>query len=339
MEKSKLKFKHVQADAYEKEQALAAELPNDNHPFADITYDVAFKKVFTNEDMLLGLLQELLPELQIKVIDKITTSGYNNSMKEVIKSPDLKYEPQELISALNDRKAIMDITCTTATGDKITIEMQRTDKHHHFSDRSLFYASLEITDQVLRGNLKYSIKPLYAISFLRFRMLDSQSYINRFSLHNDTTGEPYQHNRLHFIYIELPKFKKKEKECTTLLDKIIYTIKHSNTLKKVPDSFKDDEYMKKMFNFALYANYTPEQRKQYIDQMYTAQEYRAILEISKEEARATGLAEGLAEGEAKGKAEGKLETARNMLADNLPIEAISRYTGLTEAEVAALQQN
>ena len=58
-------FKLASEDAYEKEQALAAELPNKNHPFADITYDVAFKKVFTNEEMLLGLLQELLPELQI----------------------------------------------------------------------------------------------------------------------------------------------------------------------------------------------------------------------------------------------------------------------------------
>ena len=38
----------------------------------------------------------------------------------------------------------------------------------------------------------------------------------------------------------------------------------------------------------------------------------------------------------EGKREGKKETARQMLLDNMPIEKVVKYTGLTEKEVKAL---
>ena len=50
--------------------------------------------------------------------------------------------------------------------------------------------------------------------------------------------------------------------------------------------------------------------------------------------------EGEAIGEARGKAEGKAEEqsaiARRMLKDNVPVEAIAKYSGLSEDEVLAL---
>jgi predicted transposase/invertase (TIGR01784 family) len=44
-----------------------------------------------------------------------------------------------------------------------------------------------------------------------------------------------------------------------------------------------------------------------------------------------------AKGEAKGKIEGKIEIARNMHKDNLPLEQISRLTGLTIGQLQELQ--
>ena len=46
--------------------------------------------------------------------------------------------------------------------------------------------------------------------------------------------------------------------------------------------------------------------------------------------------EGEKIGEKKGKKEGKKETAKQMLLDNIPIEKVIKYTGLTEKEVKAL---
>jgi len=46
--------------------------------------------------------------------------------------------------------------------------------------------------------------------------------------------------------------------------------------------------------------------------------------------------EGKREGKIEGKKEGKKETARQMLLDNIPVEKVVKYTGLTEKEVKAL---
>ncbi|PIQ25188.1 hypothetical protein COW36_23045 [bacterium (Candidatus Blackallbacteria) CG17_big_fil_post_rev_8_21_14_2_50_48_46] len=48
------------------------------------------------------------------------------------------------------------------------------------------------------------------------------------------------------------------------------------------------------------------------------------------------LEQELAERKQQGKLEGKLETARQMKADGMPVASICKYTGLSEAEVAAL---
>ncbi len=46
--------------------------------------------------------------------------------------------------------------------------------------------------------------------------------------------------------------------------------------------------------------------------------------------------QGKAECLAEGKVEGKEEDAKAMLADNMPVERVSKYTGLTPEEIAAL---
>ena len=49
-----------------------------------------------------------------------------------------------------------------------------------------------------------------------------------------------------------------------------------------------------------------------------------------------GMKEGIKEGMKEGMKEGKLETVRRMLSDDVPIETIIKYTGLTEKEIKAL---
>jgi len=46
-----------------------------------------------------------------------------------------------------------------------------------------------------------------------------------------------------------------------------------------------------------------------------------------------GKAEGIAEGEAKGRAETLLEMAKEMLADNTPVETIMKYTKLSLSKI------
>ena len=54
------------------------------------------------------------------------------------------------------------------------------------------------------------------------------------------------------------------------------------------------------------------------------------------EGTAIGLAEGRAEGKTQGIAEERASIARTMKADGVPVQSISKYTGLTAAEIEAL---
>ena len=49
-----------------------------------------------------------------------------------------------------------------------------------------------------------------------------------------------------------------------------------------------------------------------------------------------GHAEGVAQGMAQGMAEGKAEVAKAMLEGGVPMDQITRFTGLTEGQIKAL---
>jgi predicted transposase YdaD len=52
------------------------------------------------------------------------------------------------------------------------------------------------------------------------------------------------------------------------------------------------------------------------------------------EGKREGIHEGMREGMREGKREGKLETAVAMLGDGLPLETVSKYTGIPADELA-----
>jgi predicted transposase/invertase (TIGR01784 family) len=49
------------------------------------------------------------------------------------------------------------------------------------------------------------------------------------------------------------------------------------------------------------------------------------------------LEEGRAEGREEGKEESQRETAKKMMGDGLPVNMISKYTGLSASDIAALR--
>ena len=59
--------------------------------------------------------------------------------------------------------------------------------------------------------------------------------------------------------------------------------------------------------------------------------------LERQRAREQGHAAGHAEGRAEGYKLAKIEDAKKMLSDNLTVEMIVRYTGLSEEEVLELK--
>ena len=62
----------------------------------------------------------------------------------------------------------------------------------------------------------------------------------------------------------------------------------------------------------------------------------SALRHAKEEGKTEGKIEGIIEGKIEGKTEERVEIAKNALQMNLPIETISKLTGLTSKEIKEL---
>ena len=60
--------------------------------------------------------------------------------------------------------------------------------------------------------------------------------------------------------------------------------------------------------------------------------------IGKEQGISIGKEQGISIGEAKGITFARLETAKNMLKDNVPINTIIKYTGLSQKDIKTLEK-
>ena len=89
-----------------------------------------------------------------------------------------------------------------------------------------------------------------------------------------------------------------------------------------------DAVFKKLAEIAEVASLKGDDRRKYDASLRSYRDTLAVMEGQYLEGRAEGLSQGRAEGIA--------ETARKMKADNMPIELIAKYTGLTPDEIAVL---
>ena len=145
------------------------------------------------------------------------------------------------------------------------------------------------------------------------------------------SGEVYS-NKIRFIYLVMPLFKKKEEECNTFLDCWIYNLKHMETLEKMPIEAQH-KIFKRLAEIADSKTLTKEEQEKYDNSMMVMWDNYAVYKHAEEK--------GIIKGEAKGRAEGKKEKAEeialNLLAYNTPLEVIAKSTGLSIEEIKKLK--
>ena len=93
-----------------------------------------------------------------------------------------------------------------------------------------------------------------------------------------------------------------------------------------------DEYIHKAYDKLEEISADEEKRLEYEERQKAIRDYRHILASGRRE----GMREGLKEGEKSGRHKNAIETARRMLADNLPLEKVVEYSGLSLEEVQKL---
>ena len=135
----------------------------------------------------------------------------------------------------------------------------------------------------------------------------------------------------------MSKFAKRLEEISpdNILEGYLYFLKNMHNFKEQPAEFQQ-QIWDKLFNAARVAKMNQQDRQAYIKKMNTERDRINQLEFAIEQAKNKGIAQGLAEGKTQGKTEEKASIARTMKADGVPVHAISKYTGLTEADIEAL---
>ena len=291
--------------------------------------DFGFKKLFgteANKDILIDFLNELVnKEHKIK---------------------DLTFKNTETFGALaEDRKAIFDIYCETENGEKIIIEMQKA-KINFFKDRAVFYTTFPIKEQAEKGKWDFKLKPVYCIAILDFefdKKTANNDYLNKVSLKNQYCEEFY--DKLKYIFIEMPRFNKKESELTTHFEKWLYFIKNLVDFEDIPSVLKEPVF-EKGFETARVSALDKPQYKEYEQSLLQYWDMTSAIDTAFDDGEKKGFEKGIQKGIEKGIQKGiqkgakaeKLQIAKKMLKKNITIEDIMDMTGLTQTEIEDLQK-
>ena len=141
---------------------------------------------------------------------------------------------------------------------------------------------------------------------------------------------------LQFVFLELTNCRKALTPEATLLDNLCYALHNMEHLTDRPEELKE-EIFKCLFKTAEIATFTPEERIKYENDMTTERDIQNYISYAREKGLEEGRAEGIMEGIEKGREEGRIEAARNMLADEISIDLVAKYTGLSIEQVKELK--
>ncbi len=313
--------------------------------YINLFTDFGFKRLFgeePNKDLLISFLNTLLPaEHQIHDLSYSNTErqGYNAF----------------------DRKAMFDLHCKSANGERFVIELQKV-KYNYFKDRSIYYTSFPIQDQAHRGDWNYSLSPVYCIGILDFVFTDLNSLKRQDVVHYvQLKNQPNEgfYDKLTFIYLTLPNFNKKESELTSLQDKWFYLFRYLDKFEDRPTLFYEHIF-DHVFEVTELIQLSQEEFTHYVSGLKYYWDMNGFIEAALYEGMETGEKRGLMQGReegivqgkaegreesrevgiVQGKAEGKHEEAWAIAEKLLPLlddAAISESTGLTIDRINVLR--
>ena len=276
--------------------------------------DFGFKLLFgtpVNKDLLIGFLNALFRGEQ-----EITDVTYLNA--------------EQLGRAEWDRKAVFDVYCENVKGERFIVEMQKA-RQKYFKDRSVFYSTFPIREQAKVGDWDYELKSVYTVGVLNFVFdedKDDEEYYHHEVKLMDVGRKEVFYEKLTFIYLEMPKFRKREEELETLFDKWMFVLKNLATLLDRPAALQERVF-KRLFETAEIARFSESEMRDYEESLKNLRDLGNVLNTAKEE----GRKEGREEGERKK----SLEIARNLLQAGIAEDVIAATTGLSVEEIQNLK--
>jgi len=284
--------------------------------YIDLTTDYGFKRVFGTEaskELLISLLNECF-------------QGRKN-----IK--DISYGNTEHVGEFDDLGTVVfDLFCTGDRGEHFVVEMQTTSQAN-LKKRMRYYASRAVAHQGFRGESKrwrYGVEEVYVVLLMDGFTMPGPYYgpdfINEVCMFHKKSRMPFD-EEFGYIYVELLKFTKSEKELKSDLDRWMYVLKNMSKLDKIPTYLRKPIF-EKVFQIAEYAKLNKEEREMYNTSL--------MRKINLEDALDGALLEGIQKGIQKGMEEEKRSIALKLKKIGVSLENISKGTGLSPEEVRNL---
>lgn len=277
--------------------------------YLDPKADLTFKKVFgEHPDLVISFLNAMLPfEKPEEMIEEV------------------EYLTPEMVPENPFRKnTIVDVRCKDQRGRQFLVEMQMI-WSPEFQQRVLFNAAKAYVRQINTGEEYKLLQPVYSLNLVNeIYEPDLPEYYHNYGMahleHSDRVIEG-----LHLIFIELPKFKPTtftQKKMRVLWLRYLTEI-NERTKEVAPELMAEPEIHKAV---------TQLQESAFTEaQMLGYEKFWDIINTEKL------LIEGSrAEGKAEGEQLAKRETARNLKRLGVPVDTISKATGLGTAEIEAL---
>jgi predicted transposase/invertase (TIGR01784 family) len=272
--------------------------------FADIKNDVAFRKIFGNDNRKETLISFLNAILAFEGKQRIGSVEILN--------------PYQLPKLRGGKVSIIDVKATDQVGRNYIVEMQ-VGELDGFAKRVLFYFSKSYSEQIKRGDFYRQLNPVIFIGILDYPFSINANYISRHQIRDVETHEHLLKD-VEFNFIELPKFNKELNELETLTEKWIYFIKNAENLDIIPDNV-DDEGLKNAYQEANKHTWTAEELEAYDYAFMREEDERAKLD----------------QAEKKGGQKKQLDIALKLIKRNLTNEDIAEDTGLTIKQIEALR--
>ena len=269
--------------------------------FLDVKTDIAFKKVFGNEqhkEILIGFLNAVLDLQGDKRIAEVT-----------LKNP---WQPPDL-SIL--KETILDIKAVDNRGVSFIGEMQ-VERKHSFQKRAQYYTAKAYTNQIDKGENYPKLGQVIFIGILNFNCFEGSDFLTRHLILNLAT-QRQELQDIEFNFIELTKFNKTNEQLVGIIDKWIYFIKNAGNLTMIPQSAAVIPELNNAYTQASIFSWSKDELDiyEYWRMEETSERYKMQDEFDKgmEKGMGKGIEKGRVEGREEGREEGKQEEQRKTI--------------------------
>lgn len=297
--------------------------------FLDPQNDFAFKKIFgtpQHKDILIHFLNDMIDFQDNAVIENV-------EFLNPVRDPNVSYAKQ----------SIVDVLCSDQKGRKYIVEMQVVN-NDHFVKRAQYYAAKTYCSQINRGEKYQNLKEIIFIAIANFIMFPDKSEYKSDHVILDKNSFTHDLKDFYFCFLELPKFKKKMNELSTMIEKWAYFFKYASRTSELEQKkfALEDPVIGQAFEALNQFSWSPEEILAYEDMEKKERDAQAIIDAATksglEQGQAMGQAIGETIGEVRGIKKASIEIAKKMLASGMFNEKqVFEITGLSHQEIEDIE--